>query len=368
MSREFLIFQQEKSFMTPQGASTGIVWPTSSPNTFYARLTGGDSFTMRPRLAPVTIPYGGGFATAAFTVNDKLICEGRYTTDFYAGPFGKFLLGWATSQIDAAGTGTGTVSGTYGWTYTGLPGNLATCSIWHAILQGNGGWKCRLYLGVMVKSWSFTISEQSTIGSFTMDLVGAKAQGNNWDTSVDPVVTGAAGAVPTYPGGSSASVIGPPANNNLPTVPYVFAHASGGLTLEETGSATPTRTTFQSLSMSCQNMVMSRFWANRFVQFLQMCGRKATFSASNFLVSTSPDDREGPFEQNLPTTVTLIMNAGAGLTTTFTLNTANIITSIEDSLPLADIYTQTMTCASAWDPTATPGDAAYSADFVVSFS
>ena len=305
MSREFLIFQQESAFMTPI-PSGAVVWPTSSPNTFYARLTGGDAFTMRPRLMPVTVPYGGGFATTAFTVNDKLICEGRYTTDFYAGAFSKFLLTWAAQQINHLGTGGP-------WTYTGVPGNLATCCIWHAILQGDGTWKTRLYLGVMVKSWSFTISEQSTIGSLTLDLVGAKAQGNHWDTSIDPVVTAAAGTAPTYPGGSTASVIGPPANNNLPTVPYVFVNASGGLVLEQTGSATPVRTTFQSLSMNCQNMVMSRFWANRFVQFLQFCGRKATFSASNFLTSTTPDDREGPFEQNLPTTVTLALTAGTGL-------------------------------------------------------
>jgi hypothetical protein len=34
------------------------------------------------------------------------------------------------------------------------------------------------------------------------------------------------------------------------------------------------------------------------------------------------------------------------------MNTASVITTFEDQLPLNDLYTQTMTVTNQWDPTA----------------
>ena len=96
MSREYCLFVLEGGsgttpYCTPvapaasaniwtTAASTGIPSTASGANNyagFYARLDGGDSFTMRPRPVPVTVPYGGGFAVPAFTVSDKQMRQAR---------------------------------------------------------------------------------------------------------------------------------------------------------------------------------------------------------------------------------------------------------------------------------------------------
>src|SRR5208283_41780 len=106
---------------------------------FYARLDGGDSFTMRPRPVPVTVPYGGGFAIPAFTVSDKQVMEGTYKTKLYAGAFTQMLLQLACQQVNSLGyVGVSGVSS--GWQYGPAAGsagnqcgNLPSVSIFHAI-------------------------------------------------------------------------------------------------------------------------------------------------------------------------------------------------------------------------------------------
>ena len=87
-------------------ATTGIPSTASGANNyagFYARLDGGDSFTMRPRPVQVTVPYGGGFAIPAFTVSDKQMLEGTYKTKLYAGAFTQMLLSLSCQQVNSLG-------------------------------------------------------------------------------------------------------------------------------------------------------------------------------------------------------------------------------------------------------------------------
>ena len=107
------------------------------------------------------------------------------------------------------------------------------------------------------------------------------------------------------------------------------------------------RTTFQSIGLSCTNRLMTRFWANRFVQFSQFCGRNLTLTAQEFFTN-SPDDRTA-YEGLSGQSITLTISNGTH-SMSFVMNTNNIFTSVEDSLPLADIYTQTLTATSQWDP------------------
>ena len=215
--REFAMFVQESSLQVP--VTTPVVWPSASPNCFYARLDQGDSLTMRPRPAMVTVPYGGGVNIPAFTVSDKFVCTGRYTTKLYAGPFSQFLFQWAAQQVNTGNSAP--------WTTTsGLiaPGNLASVSIFHAIQRPQDGtWKAQWYKGVMVNSWSFTMSEDSQIGTMTLELTGCVAQGNPWDGSSDPAVGTSPGVAPTLTG---SGTVNPPATNNLPINPYLFVNAA----------------------------------------------------------------------------------------------------------------------------------------------
>jgi len=380
MAREFLFFQLESAYKTPASCTAAEVWTTTGSGTsgagvagfvgFYGRLDGGNGFTMRPRPVPVTVPYGGGLAVPAFTVSDKYVCEGRYSTKLYAGPFSQFLLSWAAQQVNTGGY-VGPAGTSTGWSTTEIPGNMASVSVYHAIQLSTGSYKTRVYRGVKVKSWNLAISQDSQVGTLSLDLTGSVAQGNQFDSSTDPTLL-TAGSAPTYTAGPPASSsFAYPATNNLPINPFLFINTSntggsGSAGYLEIGSGALTaRTTFQSVTLSCTNKLMTRFWANRFAQFSQFCGRDLTLSAENFY-SNSPDDRtsyEGLTGQSISFSI-----ANGSHSASFVMNTNNIITTIEDSLPLDDIYTQTLTATSQWDPAFSSADPALAADFQMSFT
>ena len=317
MSRQFLYLVQESAYKTP--VATPIVCPTASANAFYLRLDGANTFTMRPRPVMVAVPYGGGVAIDAFRVSDKIECKGRLVTKLYAGALSQFLLQWGGQQINTAQTSP--------WTTTEPAGDLASVSCYHAITRSDGSIKRRVYLGCKVDGWNVGVSEDSTIATLSLDISGSTPQGNQFDLSTDPTAA-------TFP---------PPTDPQLPTNPYVFIHASGGLTI---GSA---RTQFQSLKLASKNVIARRFWANRFVNLMRWVGRSTTLEAVNFYAPT-PDDRTS-YEGLTTETTSFALNNGTH-SITFNMNTASVISQFEDQLPLNDLYTQTMTITNQWDSTA----------------
>jgi len=321
MSREFLLLVQESAYKTP--VTTPIVWPTASANAFYIRLDGANVFTMRPRPVMVAVPYGGGVAIDAFRVSDKIECKGRLVTKLYAGPLSQFLLSWAAQQINTGQTSP--------WTTTEPAGDLASVAIYHAIARSDGTIKRRVYLGTKVDGWDVDVSEDGTIATLSMDLSASTPQGNQFDSSTDPTSS-------TFPAPTDAQM---PYTGT--TGPYVFVHASGGLTI---GSA---RTQFQSIKISSKNQIARRFWANRFVNLMRFVGRSTTLEAVNFYAPT-PDDRTS--YEGLTTETTSFALSNGTHSVTWTLNTASVITTFEDQLPLNDLYTQMMTITNHWDPTA----------------
>ena len=317
MSREFLLLVQESAYKTP--VSSPITWPTASANAFYLRLDGANVFTMRPRPVMVAVPYGGGVAIDAFRVSDKIECKGRLVCKLYAGALSQFLLQWGGQQVNGAQTSP--------WTTTEPAGDLASVSCYHAIARSDGSIKRRVYLGCKVDGWNLEVSEDSTIATLSLDISGSTPQGNQFDSSTDPTAV-------TFP---------PPTDPQLPTNPYVFIHASGGLTVGTT------RTQFQSLKLASKNVIARRFWANRFVNLMRFVGRSTTLEAVNFYAPT-PDDRTS-YEGLTTETTSLAPNNGTH-SITFNMNTASVISQFEDQLPLNDLYTQTMTITDQWDSTA----------------
>ncbi len=400
MSREYCLFVLEGGsgttpYCTPVAPAASVnIWTTAAftgiPSTasgtnnyagFYARLDGGDSFTMRPRPVPVTVPYGGGFAVPAFTVSDKQRLEGTYKTKLYAGAFTQMLLQLACQQVNSLGY-VGVSGASAGWQYGPAAGsagnqcgNLPSVSIFHAIQRSDGTYKHRLYYGVRVKSWNFTLSENSTIGDLTLQLTGAYAAGNPFSylNSVDPTAQTyvVPATVPVFNTTTTPSTWCAPSTQNYPVNPWLFldtcstggSGAAGSVTIG-TGSGTA-RTTFDSLSMTCTNQLMTRFWANRYVTFSQFVGRNLTVSLNSFYVST-PDDRT-VYESVSPQLATIVLGDGTH-SITFTMNTNNIATTLEDHLPLADIYTQTMTLTSQFDPAYSQTDVNLAADFQLAFA
>jgi hypothetical protein len=313
MSREFLYLVQESAYKTP------VASPVVGTSAFYIRLDGSNAFTMRPRPVMVAVPYGGGVAIDAFRVADKLECKGRLVCKLYAGALSQFLLQWGAQTINAAQTAP--------WTTTEPAGDLASVSCYHAIQRSDGSVKRRVYLGTKVDSWEIDVSQDGTIATISMDLSASTPQGNQFDSSTDPTAT-------TFPA---------PADPQLPVNPYVFIHASGNLTI---GTA---RSTFQSIKIKSKNVLARRYWANRFINLMRFVGRSTTLEAQTFYAPT-PDDRTS-YEGLTTETTTFALNNGTH-SITWTLNTASVITSLEDHLPLDDLYTQTLTITNQWDPSA----------------
>ncbi len=375
MAREFLYLNLESSFGVPVTPSSSQVWTVSGSGStsganvagfagWYGRLDGGNSFTMRPMAIPVSVPYGGGLATRAFTVSDKFDVKGTYKTKLYAGSYAQFLFSWAAQQINSGGYVAGAGVST-GWGYTGRAGDLASATIVHAIQQDDGTYAIRQYAGVKVARWTLTISENSQIGDLTFDLVGAWASGNpfNYQNYVDPTLqtfVGPGATPPTWGSTSTPSTICPPGTPNLPISPHLFVDCGGNVTI---GSA---RSTFDSISITSDNHIARRFWANRFVQTQLFCGRTITLTASNWYKHLTPSDRS-QFESLTPQTASVKFDNGTH-SIEFTLNANNIITSLTDVLPLDDIYTQRMELASQWDPAYVQTDYALAADFELAFT
>jgi len=323
MSREFLLLVQESAYKTPVASPTvyNYTSPPSTPSAFYIRLDGANTFTMRPRPVMVAVPYGGGVAIDAFRVSDKIECKGRLVTKLYAGPLSQFLLQWAAQPINAGQTSP--------WTTTEPAGDLASVAIYHAITRSDGSIKRRVYLGTKVDGWDVDVSEDGTIATLSMDLSASTPQGNQFDSSTDPTAV-------TFPAPTDSP-------NQMPINPYLFVHASGGLTI---GTS---RTQFQSLKLSSKNRIARRFWANRFVNLMRFVGRETTLQAVNFY-SPTPDDRTA-YEGLTTETTSLTLNNGTH-SLEVSMNTASVISQFEDQLPLNDLYTQTMTITNQWDATA----------------
>ena len=324
--REFLYVVQESAYKTPASAT---VWTTSTTyglanySAAYVRLDGGNGFSMRPRPAgTVTVPYGGGFDYDAYMTSDKQECKGQLNLILTVGQ-APFWLSWALQRINSGQTSP--------WTTTVAAGDLASCSVYHAITRSDGTIKRRVYLGTKVDSATLTVSEGSTICRLQLNLTASTPQGNQFDASTDPTSG-------TFPA---------PADNNFPVDPFVFLHAGGSSYITIGGAV---RTQFTELNFTCTNNLARRWYANRYLQLLTFLGRRAKLSSKILYPGSGQDDRT-LYEGLASETVSVEINNG---THGFTLgmNGQNVFTPFEDDLPLNDVYMQSNTENNLWDATA----------------
>ena len=306
MAREWLYIQTESAYNTPTAS------PTVGTNAFYVRLDGGNAFTMRPRPVMVAVPYGGGLAIDAFRVSDKTECKGKLTTKVYAGAYSQFLVQWAAQLINAGQT--------IPWTTTEPPGDLASCWICHAIQRSDGTYVKRSYSGAKVDGYTFQVDENGTIASLSLDI---------------------SASTPSAVGSPPATAA--PTDAQMPSGPYVFTHASGGLVIASS------RTQFQSIQISGRNTLARRFWANQFIQLLRLTGRSHTLQALNYYLA-SPNDRTGYEALTVQTPATFTISNGTH-SIAWNFETNSVFTSVEDQLPLNDLYLQTLTVQNQYDST-----------------
>jgi hypothetical protein len=334
LPREYLMIVEESAYKTP--VASPVVWSQSTTyglanaQAYYLRLDGGNAFTMRPRPVQVSVPYGGGVAIEAFRVSDKAELKGQLNVKLCVGQ-APFLLSWAGQRI---------TGGTAPWTTSEPNGDLASCSIYHAIVRSDGSVKRRVYLGCKVDSWALSVSEDSTVSTLSMQISGSTPQGNQFDSSTDPT----AGTFPA------------PADNNFPIDPYVFLHL-GGTSFVTYGGAV--RTQFTEMNINSTNILARRFYANRYIQLLRFMGRKTTVSTKLQYPLAAQDDRTN-YEATASETASIELGNGTH-SVTFGLNGQNVLGPLEDDLALSDIYFQSSTSNNMLDSTA-------GSDFTLTFA
>lgn len=325
--REFLYIVEESAYKTP--VATPVVWTTATTfglanaTGYCMRLDADNSFDMRPVPAgTVTVMYGGGKATPAYMVSDKQELKGKLSVKLCVGQ-SPFLLSWAAQFINSGQTAP--------WVTTEPVGDLASCTIYHAITRPDGTIKRRAYLGVKVASWTLVITESATVAQLTLNLVGSTPQGNQFDSSTDPT----AGTFPV------------PADIDLPIDPYVFLHAGGTSFFTYAGAV---RTQMTDLTITSTNVLASRFYAQRYIPALHCFGRTTTLATRLLYPLAAQDDRTLFEGLNVEASSLELNNGTHGMTIGF--NAQNVLSPFNDELATNDLYLQSSTSNNLWDPSA----------------
>src|SRR5947209_1426454 len=130
VSRQYVMIVREGALLTP------VANPVAGTDSIYIRLT--EDFTMQPTMEAATIPYGGGVAIPADQVCDHYRLDGQLRTKLYPQQ-AAFLLNWAAFRINATQD--------QPWTTTEPAGDLASCSVYHAVRRSDGTFSLKRYGG-----------------------------------------------------------------------------------------------------------------------------------------------------------------------------------------------------------------------------
>jgi hypothetical protein len=356
MAREFLCIVSEANYgvqaipTSPWVAGPGPsatpyqIPPFGANTTFYVRLDEGNAFSMRPRPQTVEVPYGGGLAIGAYRVSDKTELRGnlRMKLTTHIAPF---VLAWASTRVD--------VTKAFPWTNNEPEGDLASCTIYHAIMRDDGSFRRRAYTGCKVDSWSLEISTDSQIGTLNLGLSGSVPIG--WIYPVPPATAGTADPTATqFPA---------PTDWNLPIDPYMFSHSSVGVLINN--PAGTFRRSLTTLTMTGTNTLARSFFNQRYIGKLRFTGRDISAAVRLEYQSTynDRDTYEGVMNAQptptggaapygtVPIPVSLTLNDGTH-SMTMQLHSQNIFDPLDEDLALDDLYFQSSTLNNLWDATA----------------
>src|SRR3954468_12180303 len=173
-AREFLWVVKESAL------GTVMTSPTAGTDSIYIRLIDGNSFGMVAEPVQEEIPYGGGFAVTAEIVSDHYACKGQLKTKLYPAQ-AAIMMAWCLTRI--------TSGQTLPWVTTEPAGDLASCSVYHAVRRSDGTYRRKRFAGCKVAGARIEVSRQSTTAMLTLDLQASRSYGNGMDGSSDPDAT-----------------------------------------------------------------------------------------------------------------------------------------------------------------------------------
>jgi hypothetical protein len=326
-AREYLMIVKESAL------GTVVANPVAGTDAIYVRLIDGNAFTMVADPVIEEVPYGGGFAVTAEAISDHYECKGQLKTKLYPSQ-AALLLGWAITRVGASPQAP--------WATTEPVGDLASCSVYHAVRNSDGTYGLKRYAGCKVAGWRVEVSRQSTTAVLTLDLVAAQEFGNAMEGTADP----------------TADEFPAPQEGQYPVGPYTFKQTAGQLSV---GSV---RSQYESLAIAGRNALDGRWFESAHLQVVQSCGRSTTLDAALMLKST-PDDRSA-YEALAAQSCSVGFNTGgAGTNLTLAFNGQNTITKLPYDLPLNQVFLRKLSLKNRWDPSANSGAGG---DIAVSFS
>lgn len=384
-AREILMVQTEAAFNVPSAitsspspvaalilGSAGLEYPVKTGgaynlvsagaggyNAMFFRLDGGNAFTMRPMPIREEIMWGGGLAIPSQNVSGHFEMRGRLQTKLYASQ-AELLLSWAAKRYDGSSSP---------WAETGVPiGDLCSCTVYHGIQQDSLNYKWRVYCGCKIANWTLAISRDAQVATFSCDIVGCIPIGtgllNLYSATLPFTVSG------TYNSGTNdISVTLPtndathwfsPLNSQYPSDPYIFVHTANNFEMRPITASTVKRSQYSSITLTGANKIDLRGFESPWPTIAQFTGRSTTLAAKVFYkkvpntgdAQTFPDDRaqmEGVKPQMIALTLVNGTSTTNHVTSLISMQSANVISSVEDDLPLDRVHEQTVTATNIMD-------------------
>jgi hypothetical protein len=307
-----------KRFVRITQESVFGVYHAANPS-IYIRIDQPKAFQVMTKPEYWSIMNGSGFAVQSLAGTEVTGLGATLSTPLdYAQA--AFLLGWASSRINAAQT--------LPWPTGEIPGDLASATVDYAWSNtDDGSLRTKRFLGVKVAGFGVGHSRENPIARLNLTLIGSTPQGNTYDASSDPTLT-------------------EPADTVFPTTPVLFQHLRGGFTID--GAL---RSNFQSISMSVQNKTKAYFDEFRFANMVRMSGRNLGVSGSFRLKSTFDDRTSYEAGHILGSNIAVWTGPGGTHTITMNMGARNYFNMIDENFPLDEEIYYDFAIQNMLDPT-----------------
>ncbi len=315
---EFLLIVKESAFGTQKAGSVSTL--LAAGDAMYIRLAGANRFTPRPTPRILKIPFGGGYAVQGYSVSDRFAIGGQLQVELCYTQ-AALLLDWGITRIN--------VGQTTPWVTTEPSGDLASCTVYHAVMRMDDSTiKRRRYKGVKIASGALASSADSGLTMLTLNLVAQKMDGNAYDASTDPDAT-------AFPA---------PADTVFPVDPVLFVQGSGAFLI-----AASALTYCESANLSWTNTLDSQFFQSHFLALSRLRGRlsKADFKV---MYTASPNFRT--IYEALTTQALALSWTNTTHTVALTFNGNNLTDPLADDLTPGKLYDQTFSMENQWDTSA----------------
>lgn len=237
---------------------TAKTTPTAGTEQIVLRLPESNSFQVDVQPVHQDIAYGGGLDVLGDVVFDHVNVGWDVSTLLYPAQ-APLLLKWALTRK----------SGSSPWTSSEPTGDLLSMYGDRALTTRTGTVVRKSVPGMKVSQLVLSASRQDPKARLRLRGVCIKEIGNPIDSSSDPDAT-------AFPA---------PAEADYPTGPYLFSHTATNFMWN--GSALAK---YESVTLTVDNMLDTRFFESRWADSIDFTGRKVTVDAV-LLFKTSPDLR-----------------------------------------------------------------------------